>query len=58
MAPKINLGLAPLQKCVGDFVVFAGDFPGGGIFWALFPPLKRGEKKRRQNPRKNLAAQK
>ena len=30
----VNLGPAPLQKCVGDFVVqiledFAGDFPGG-----------------------------
>ena len=42
-------GLAPLQKCVGDFVVqiledFAGDFPGG-LFWALFPT-----KMRRKNP--------
>ena len=41
------LGLAPLQKCVGDFVLiledFAGDFLGESI-WPLFPH-KNEEKK-------------
>ena len=44
-----NVGLAPLQKCVGDFCCinfgdFVGDFPGG-FFWALFPT-----KMRKNNP--------
>ena len=43
------IGMAPLQRCVGIFVVsiledFARDFPGG-FFWPLFPT-----KMRRNNP--------
>ena len=44
------LGPAPLQECVGDFCCvnfggFAGDFPGGYLFfWALFP--HKNEKKK------------
>ena len=57
-----SVGPAPLQKCVGVFVVhiledFAGDFPGG-FFWAIFPTQKRGEKIRRQKPRKKTGGPK
>ena len=54
---------ANLQKCVGGFLLY--------IFWRIFPgifledffsghffPQKWGDKIRRQNPQKNLAAQK
>ena len=55
------LGPAPLQKCVGDFRINFGGFCQGFswrfFFWALFPQ-KRGEKIRRQHPRKKLATQK
>ena len=53
---------APLQKCVGDFccINFGGFCRGFSwrIFLGTFSPQKWGEKIRRQNPRKNLAAQK
>ena len=56
------LGLAPLQKVVGDFccIKFGGFCRGFSwrIFLGTFSPQKRGEKIRRQNPRQNPAARK
>ena len=57
-----NIAPANLQKCVGGFLLYKFWRIFSGIFLEDFSghffPQKRGEKIRRENPRKNPAAQK